>query len=284
VTHDERRVATSAGYVAVTERGRSGGPPVVLIHGYPDRASLWDEVAADLERDHHVVTYDVRGAGDSPAPTSTSGYALPHLLDDLAAVLDATVGERRVHLVGHDWGAIQGFAAAGSATLRPRLASFTAISAPGLDVARAWVEQRLSTATPCDLAALARQVGRSWYLAAFQVPVLPETVLRAAPVERTLRRAGHPAPAATVAADAAAGLGLYRANRRPADAGGATLPPDLPARILLGRDDPFVSPEMFDPLRAAGTEVREVEGGHWLPLTVPSRVASELRELVAAAS
>jgi pimeloyl-ACP methyl ester carboxylesterase len=282
VTQVEREVPTSAGYVSVTERGRSGAPPVVLVHGYPDRASVWDEVAADLAHDHHVVAYDVRGAGGSPAPESTSGYALAHLLADLAAVLDATVGDRRAHLVGHDWGAIQGFAAAGSATLRPRLASFTAISAPGLDVVGAWVAQRLATRSARDLAALARQAGRSWYLAAFQIPVLPEAVLRSAPVERTLRRAGHPAPAATVAADAVAGLGLYRANRRPSDAGGPTLPPDLPARVLIGRDDPFLSPGLFGSLRAAGTDIRELHGGHWLPLTAPGRVATEVRELVAA--
>jgi pimeloyl-ACP methyl ester carboxylesterase len=282
VSDDERKVPTSAGYVAVTERGRSGGPPVVLIHGYPDRASLWDEVAADLAHDHHVVTYDVRGAGDSPAPVSTSGYALPHLLDDLAAVLDATVGERRVHLVGHDWGAIQGFAAAGDPTLRPRLASFTAISAPGLDVGRAWVERRLAARTPHDLAELARQAGRSWYLAAFQVPVVPETVLRAVPVAWTMRRAGHPAPSATVAADARSGLGLYRANRRTRHGGGATPPTGLPVRVLTGRDDPVVSVDLYESLRAVGTEVVEIDGGHWLPLTAPRRVADEVRGHAAA--
>jgi pimeloyl-ACP methyl ester carboxylesterase len=282
VTQLEREVPTSAGYVSVTERGRSGDPPVVLVHGFPDRASVWDEVAADLARDHHVVAYDVRGAGDSPAPDSTTGYALPHLLADLAAVLDATVGDRRVHLVGHDWGAIQGFAAAGDPTLRPRLASFTAISSPGLDIGRAWVERRLASRSSRDLAALARQAGRSWYLAAFQVPVLPETVLRVSPVAATMRRAGHPAPSSTVASDARSGLGLYRANRGTKHGGGATPPIGLPVRVLTGRDDPVVSPDLYESLRAVGTEVVEIDGGHWLPLTAPGRVATEVRELVAA--
>jgi pimeloyl-ACP methyl ester carboxylesterase len=276
----ERRVTTSAGYVAVTERGRSDGPHVVLVHGFPDRGSLWDEVVTDLARDHHVVTYDVRGSGESPPPSSTAGYALPHLLDDLAVVLDATAGEDRVHLVGHDWGAIQGFAAAGSSQLRPRLASFTAVSAPGIDVGRAWVAHRLAARSPRDLTALARQAARSWYIAAFQVPGLVETLLRAGGFERTLRRAGHPAPSPTAADDAARSIGLYRANRR-TDGGGARPPADLPVRVVTGGDDPFVAPELYESLRAAGVDIVEVPGGHWLPLTAAPRVAREVRDLVA---
>jgi pimeloyl-ACP methyl ester carboxylesterase len=281
VRHLERRVATSAGYVAVTERGRASAPPVVLVHGFPDRASLWDEVADDLAADHRVLAYDVRGAGDSTPPATTAGYAFRHLLDDLIAVLDATVGAVPIHLVGHDWGAVQGFAAAASPAVRPRLASFLAVSAPGIGVARAWVGGRLASHRVRDLAALAGQARRSWYVAAFQVPWLPETLFRAGSLERALRRAGHPAPSRTVVADATRSIGLYRANRAAADAGGHAPPGDLPTRVLVGRDDPFSTSDLYEPLRAAGVEVVEVPGGHWLPLTAPARVAAEVRDLVA---
>jgi len=66
---NELRSRTVAGLgglsLAVQERGRAGAPTVILVHGYPDNHHLWDLVAEHLEADHHVVTYDVRGAGES---------------------------------------------------------------------------------------------------------------------------------------------------------------------------------------------------------------------------
>ena len=38
---------------------------MVLVHGFPDNRTVWDRVVDDLERDHRVATYDVRGAGES---------------------------------------------------------------------------------------------------------------------------------------------------------------------------------------------------------------------------
>jgi pimeloyl-ACP methyl ester carboxylesterase len=82
---------------------------VVLVHGYPDQQSMWDPMVREL-RGHglHVVTYDVRGAGSSGVPAGRADYRSELLVDDLAAVLEATVpAGTRAHLVGHDWGSVQ---------------------------------------------------------------------------------------------------------------------------------------------------------------------------------
>lgn len=280
-----RRVRSGDASLAVQERGDAGGETVVLVHGYPDTARLWDRVGEALAADHHVVTYDVRAAGASRAPDDRSCYRMPHLLDDLLAVIEATTTDGPVHLVGHDWGAIQGFAALRDPRLTRRLASLTAVSAPGLEVARWWVRDRVTDRSAAAAVHLAGQLARSWYVAAFQLPVVPELLLRAS-VRRFLARGGHPDPGPTVVEDAVRGLALYRANgpARSLTAPPGQLPEDVHVRVLTGRGDPYVSPRVFDDLRdRLGVEVHEVEGGHWLPLTHPELVADEVRTTLAEA-
>lgn len=106
----ERRVASTGLSLAVREYGdlsaAPGGRHVVLVHGYPDSQDMWEPVALRLAGDGmHVVTYDVRGAGASDVPAAKADYRIERLVDDLVAVLDATVpAGQPAHLVGHDWG------------------------------------------------------------------------------------------------------------------------------------------------------------------------------------
>ena len=69
---------------ACRSAGTEDGPVVVLVHGFPDNRTVWDRVVDDLERDHRVATYDVRGAGESTAPSSRAGYKMSRLVDDLS--------------------------------------------------------------------------------------------------------------------------------------------------------------------------------------------------------
>ncbi|WP_408640330.1 alpha/beta fold hydrolase, partial [Saccharomonospora halophila] len=85
-----------------------------------------------------VVTYDVRGAGESDAPREVAAYRLDTLAADLLAVLDGVAGDRPVHLLAHDWGSIQAWHAVTGPWLRGRVASFTSISGPDLDHAAHW--------------------------------------------------------------------------------------------------------------------------------------------------
>ena len=101
------RIATTDVELSLQISGPEDAPVVVLVHGYPDNRTVWDLVVDDLERDHRVATYDVRGAGESTAPPSRAGYKMNRLVDDLVAVLDEVAPDGRpVHLVGHDWGSV----------------------------------------------------------------------------------------------------------------------------------------------------------------------------------
>src|SRR5207245_2798179 len=90
-TATRTRRVDGAGRVAlhVVERGDAAAPTVVLVHGYPDDHTVWDPVAERLAARYHVVTYDVRGAGQSDAPRRVRDYRVDLLAADTAAVIDA---------------------------------------------------------------------------------------------------------------------------------------------------------------------------------------------------
>jgi pimeloyl-ACP methyl ester carboxylesterase len=145
----------------------STAPTVVLVHGYPDTSDIWVSLIERLQSRYHLVTYDVRGAGRSQAGWMFGGYELHHLVGDLAAVIQATVPKGdKVHLVGHDWGSIQGWEAVTTDKIAHRIASYTFFGAPCLDHAGHWLRHQVGL-NPFKLARLTSQLSRSWYIAAF---------------------------------------------------------------------------------------------------------------------
>lgn len=153
-------------------------PTVLAIHGYPDNHHLWDGVAGQLS-DHHngkynVVAYDVRGAGESERPSGRSGYRFPQLISDVGVVID-NLGVGQVHLLAHDWGSIQGWAAVTDDAVMSKVASFTSISGPHLNYAGKFLR---SARTPRGLFDVVRQFMASGYIWFFLCPGLPELMIR----------------------------------------------------------------------------------------------------------
>lgn len=283
----EKRWVTGDGLrLAVWEQGEPGAPTVVLVHGYPDTHAVWHDVAAELAGRFHVVTYDVRGAGESDVPADREGYDLAHLVADLSCVAEATSPDRPIHLVGHDWGSIQAWEAVTTELLSGRIASFTSISGPSLDHVAQWFRARC-TRRPRDLRALVTQGVRSWYVAAFQLPGLAPLAWRTvAPsaLRRALRRVEgidvdhHPAP--TLARDGANGVELYRRNvpRRMRDP--ASRVTAVPVQLIVPLADRFVTPAMLADVgdHCADLTRREVAAGHWVPVSRPTEVADWIAE------
>jgi pimeloyl-ACP methyl ester carboxylesterase len=287
----QRRVQASGVDLAVTELGDRRRPTVLLIHGFPDTSAVWAHVAQRLANGRfHVVAYDVRGAGASGVPYRRSDFALPVLIEDMAAVITEVSPDSPVHLVGHDWGSIQGWEAVTSARLAGRIASFTSISGPPLDHAALWA-RRHRTWRLHDLRVAMRQATRSWYIAIFHLPLLPELVAGGVRAQRrlsdALRQWGlgsrQPLARSTRADDVAHGLELYRANvrqrfRRPT--AGYT---ETPVQIIVPLADRYVTPPLLDGLENWSPMVwrRESDAGHWIIRTHPDDVATWVREVVA---
>lgn len=81
------------------------GPPVLLLHGFPDTSDLWrGQIPSLLAAGFRVIAPDLRGRGETEIPRSVEDFALVNVVRDIAGILDA-LGVSRAHVVGHDWGA-----------------------------------------------------------------------------------------------------------------------------------------------------------------------------------
>jgi len=98
-----RRVQGDGVELDVLDEG--AGPPVLLVHGFPDSSYLWrHQVAALTGSGLRAIAPDMRGFGASDRPGAVEEYRLGRAVADLVAVLDAA-GVERARVVGHDWGA-----------------------------------------------------------------------------------------------------------------------------------------------------------------------------------
>jgi short-subunit dehydrogenase/pimeloyl-ACP methyl ester carboxylesterase len=257
-------------------------PTVLAIHGYPDNHHLWDGAAEYLGGRYNVVAYDVRGAGESERPAARSGYRFPQLISDVGAVIDS-LGVEQVHLLAHDWGSIQGWAAVTDDTVMNKIASFTSISGPHLNYAGKFLR---SARTPRGVFDVVRQFMASGYIWFFLCPGLPELMIRAGLGVKVIEIFGRIGNSSTRAQSAAPvrstrdyvnGLNLYRANMpAPFLAPGKQLPQTgVAVQQLVPRMDLFVTPALqrFTGSIPPRSRVVPIEGGHWVVTARPDVIA-----------
>lgn len=115
-----QRLTTSDGLeLEVADSGQ--GPPILLLHGFPDSLAMWDGVTEHLvAAGHRVIAYSQRGYGASSAPTERRYYAFDRIVQDAVEVLGALGIREPVTVGGHDWGAFVGW---GLCISRPELVS-----------------------------------------------------------------------------------------------------------------------------------------------------------------
>jgi NAD(P)-dependent dehydrogenase (short-subunit alcohol dehydrogenase family)/pimeloyl-ACP methyl ester carboxylesterase len=257
-------------------------PTVLAVHGYPDNHHLWDGVAEYLGGRYNFVAFDVRGAGESSRPAGKANYVFPQLVSDIGAVIDS-LGVGRVHLLAHDWGSIQSWAAVTDETVMSKVASFTSISGPHLNYAGKFLR---SARGPRGLVDVVRQFLASGYIWFFLTPGLPELLIRAGigvKMVETFGRIGNsstqtrPGGPVRSTGDYVNGLNLYRANMpAPFLTPGATLPnAGVPVQVLVPRKDIFVTPALqrFTGSIPLGSRVVPIEGGHWVVTARPDVIA-----------
>ena len=154
----------------VAEAG--SGPPVVLLHGWPQHWYAWRKVIPLLAPHHRVICPDLRGFGWSDAPAGR--YAKAELAGDVIGLLDALELER-VELIAHDWGAWVGFILC--LEHPERFDHYMPLNIP-----TPWPE-------PPSLSGLLGAL-RLWYQAALAMPLLGPTLLRRTGFVRRVITAG----------------------------------------------------------------------------------------------
>jgi pimeloyl-ACP methyl ester carboxylesterase len=254
------------------------GPVVLLLHGFPDLASTWQsQLDALAAAGFRAVAPDLRGYGESDRPRGVAAYTLDTLAADIAALAAHLGGP--VHLVGHDWGGVIAWHVAMHHASAVR--SLTIVNAPHpkafkRELARSWSQR-----------------ARSWYVLAFQLPVLPELLARlvARRVLTDIHREGaHDADAVTRHLRAfstpgawTAAINYYRALLRHPPA--RPLPVSQPTLVLWGLRDPYLGPALIDGLEkwVPGVVVRPLaQAGHWAQWSAAAEVNEALITFVRA--
>ncbi|MGB7867743.1 MAG: alpha/beta fold hydrolase [Mycobacterium sp.] len=170
----------------VRDSGPADGPVVVMLHGFPQRNTVWNAVIPRLAAMGYrcCLAPNQRGYSPRARPGRRRDYRMPELVDDVGALIDAS-GADRVHLVGHDWG---GFVAWSFAARYPhRLATLSSLSSPH---PRALLQTMMTS----------RQ-GLVWQVYLFQLPLIPERLFagssrNADRVSKILQRGGQSTAAA----------------------------------------------------------------------------------------
>jgi pimeloyl-ACP methyl ester carboxylesterase len=264
--------------VSPDDRANDGANTVLYLHGFPDQpetsVALFEALAARGFTTHAPF---LRGYAPSPL---RGPFTLEQLTSDVLAIMDALSPDKPVHVFGHDWGAVITY---GLSALAPeRVASAVTMAVPHpLRFLGA-----LSSPT---------QLRRSWYMAFFQAPLVPERAIRArdfALVDRLWRAwsPGYELPPAlrarlheTFTASGAAPLEYYRAMTRPIGQAIARLRGPLTAKItvptlhLQGARDGCIGPEACSGagryFSADFTEQIVEDAGHFLAHERPELVA-----------
>ena len=281
----KKRIKTSGATINLATGGE--GPPVLMLHGYPETHAMWHKVAPALARDYTVVCPDLRGYGDSSKPKGLPGhsnYSKRAMAQDMAEVM-AHLGHRRFHLVGHDRGGRVAHRLARDHGSRVRSLAVLDIS-PTLKVFQS-TSQALATAF------------YHWFFLIQRAP-LPELMIGGDRRDYLLRRIGRGAVGLRVFPSAVIreyvrcfdARGVHATCEDYRAAAGIDLVHDrkdlrkklaMPVLALWARHSPVGT--LFDCLADWREVAKDVRGraldcGHFLPEEKPDEVLAELRRFL----
>ncbi|WP_151636231.1 alpha/beta fold hydrolase [Noviherbaspirillum aerium] len=263
------------------------GPPVILLHGFPENRHVWRfQIEPLVAAGFSVWAPNLRGYPPSDVPPRREDYHLRFLAQDVACIVKAT-GHPRAVVAGHDWGGVIAWAFAGAyPELLDRL---IILNAPHMQI---YAEKAWRTS----------QAVRSLYAAFFQLPFLPERLLAARDflaVRRMFKTMPYRKPAFdddeidgfvhTLSQPGAlkAALDYYRINARPgAMALARHARTDAPVLVIWGEKDPSLGAFLLEGLQRFAPRVRIHrlrDAGHWAPNEAPDEVNRALLKFLSEA-
>jgi pimeloyl-ACP methyl ester carboxylesterase len=246
------------------------GAPVVLLHGFPEFWYSWRHQLGGLsDAGLRAIAPDLRGYNESDKPIGIASYRLELLVEDVAQFIEKVAGGSAA-VVGHDWG---GAIAWELAMRRPeRVARLAILNAPHPAALRRELRRP-------------RQLLRSWYAIAFQLPWLPERLIAASnyallrytlPECLTPAERDHYVEALAQPGALTATLNYYRAGvRYPTDSARRPATITSPTLVIWGERDPYLGIRLTDNLEAWVRDLRIVRLpgiGHWVQNEAPERV------------
>jgi pimeloyl-ACP methyl ester carboxylesterase len=265
----------------VAEAGPENGPPVILLHGFPEFWFGWRyQIGALAAAGYHVIAPDQRGYNLSDKPQGVANYDVDRLAADVVA-LASHYTDAPIRLVGHDWGAV---AAWWTATRHPEtIAKLAVLNCPHPAVWRDAMDN-----DPVQRRA-------SWYVRAFRIPWLPEFLLGSRNFDgliQALRQSRAPLSDADAAryreawrqpGALTAMINWYRAILRrtftPLTPGSIR----VPVQIVWGRQDPYALAALAEASKALCADARLSylpDATHWVAHDEPERVNAILLDFL----
>jgi epoxide hydrolase 4 len=256
-------------------REAGSGPLVLLLHGFPEFSYGWRRQNPVLaEAGFRVIAPDLRGYNKSPKPQGVTHYRIEAIVGDVVRLIEHA-GEQNVVLVGHDWGGI--------------IAWYTAMLHPKLVRRLVILNAPHPVAFRRELRRLSSQVLRSWYALFFQLPRIPEAVLRlrnfavlraawracgAGPEEMKRYFEAYSQPGALTAA-----LNYYRALVRFGPP--KPVPIEVPVLLIWGEKDRYLVPRLTEGLESWVPQLRVErlsDATHWLHHEKPEIISRLIAE------
>lgn len=159
---DFEQLEFTHGPLRFTALAQGSGPVVLCLHGFPDNARSYRlQLPALAKAGYRAISVNLRGYEPESIPADND-YTLESIAGDVLAIIDQ-LGEERVHLVGHDWGAAISYTAGHIAP--QKFHSLTTMAVPHTS--------RFLTA----ITSHPKQLGLSWYMLFFQLRGIAERVV-----------------------------------------------------------------------------------------------------------
>jgi pimeloyl-ACP methyl ester carboxylesterase len=249
------------------------GPPLVLIHGWPQTWFEWRRIMPALAERYTVIAPDMRGLGDSSRPLT--GYDKQTVARDIWQVVNGKLGHDRFFLAGHDWGGPTAYALATQHPAAVRRLAIVDVVIPGdggdfSQGGRRWHHQfHMTPDLPEALMQGREDVYLRWFYREFSY--LP-TAIGEDEIKEYLRTYRQPGAMR-------AGFSYYRAL--PQDAATnreiiARMKLDMPVLAIGGAKSRGRGTEPEESLKRAATNVRGVvvpDCGHFIPEEQPEILA-----------
>lgn len=161
---DQQYIETNGIRLHVRQDGPEEGPLVILLHGFPEYSYCWKQQIPYLAAaGYRVWTPDQRGYNLSDKPDGIESYSLDELAADVVGLINAA-GQKKIFLIGHDWGAAVAWWVA---TKYPdRLSKMVVMNVPHWAVMQKHLRSNFT------------QLLKSWYIFFFQIPRIPEILAR----------------------------------------------------------------------------------------------------------
>src|SRR5688572_12265954 len=179
-SYDERFIETNGIKLHTILAGDETGEPVVLLHGFPEFWYGWrHQIDFLAEQGYRVIVPDQRGYNLSDKPPRIEDYRISTLAADVNGLIQA-LGYEQANVVGHDWG---GGVAWWVAALYPDVVKkLVILNCPVPTVVSNYLRRSVG------------QMLKSWYIAFFQIPALPEFLMKSRNFDGIIRPVKRSAP------------------------------------------------------------------------------------------